>query len=152
VQLELELILLSPDETALEHGCASQRLAIERSVERASAIEAVEQYRTVVFSFARWPAPYVVVVGLEREAMILVVVDLVDHLGAIDRPEVSDLLPLERPDLHFESSPAGDPRRQWFRQQVPRQAAESDSARSQVYRQLRTTALPWVSIVDTPAF
>jgi hypothetical protein len=104
-KLELELIFLSPDETALEHHYANQDPAIESADKRAAVIEAIEQDRTVAIRLARWPALHVVVFRLQNEFVALAVVDPIDHLGTIDRPDVADLMPLELPDLHLESSP-----------------------------------------------
>jgi hypothetical protein len=105
-KLQLELISVSPDETALEHRCADQDLAVERPVERPAVIEAIEQSWTVAFWLARWPSLHVVVFGLQHELLARAAVDLVDYLGAIDRPDVRDLMPLELRDLHIESSSA----------------------------------------------
>jgi hypothetical protein len=103
-ELELELVLLASDEAALEHGRTDQSSSLEGTVERAAVVEAVEQHRTIVLRLARGPSLHVVVLGLEKQLAVLEVVDAVDHLGAVDRPEVSDLPPLELPDLHVDPS------------------------------------------------
>ena len=38
----------------------------------------------------------------ENELALLAEVDIVDHLRAVDRPDVGNLMPLERPDPHVE--------------------------------------------------
>jgi hypothetical protein len=103
-ELELQLVLPSPDEAALQHRRANQRFAVECSVERSAAIEAIQQDRTVAFGLARWPALYVVVLRPEDELVVLVAVYTVDQLRAVYRPELTDLVPLELPDLHVQSS------------------------------------------------
>jgi len=58
-----------------------------------------------VFRLAGRPSLNVVVLGPENELPLLAVEDVFDHLRAVDGPEISDLLALELPDFHIESSP-----------------------------------------------
>ncbi len=58
-----------------------------------------------VLRLAGRPSLNVVVFGLENELPLLAVEDVFDHLRAVDGPEIADLLALELPDFHIQSSP-----------------------------------------------
>jgi len=99
-ELELEPVALPSDEAALEHHRADQRPAVERSVARTPAIEAIEQNRAVAFGLARWPAWCVMVFRPENKLLVLAVVDSVDDLRAVYREDVAEFVPLELFDPH----------------------------------------------------
>ena len=79
------------DELALQHGGGNKQVAVEQAMEPSAAVETVQQDGRVKLRFARRPALHIVMLGLEHEASVLEIVDVVDDLAPVDIPQAGDL-------------------------------------------------------------
>src|SRR5271155_5139366 len=94
-ELELKLILPSPDALALENGRSHQACPVERTIEPSATVITFKQHGSVFFCFTGRPAVDLVMFWSEHQSSILDPIDVFNHFAAIDAPDPCHFFPAQ---------------------------------------------------------